>query len=150
MLIIFFDIKGVVHKEFVLEGTVLWHFTAIAWKCSKTSLRTAATKELAVASQSTVSHFHFRHGIPFTKNNIIVVPHPLYFSLFPRLKIKLKGRHFDTVELMEAESQAALNTLTEHDFQDAFKIGRSAGNGACARKGTTWRVMVASRPKDSF
>jgi hypothetical protein len=36
------------------------------------------------------------------------------------LKIKLKGRHFDTVEVIEAESQAVLNTFTEHDFQDAF------------------------------
>jgi hypothetical protein len=37
------------------------------------------------------------------------------------LKIKLKGRHFDTIEAIEAESQAVLNTFTEHDFQDAFK-----------------------------
>jgi hypothetical protein len=45
---------------------------------------------------------------------------------------------------MEAESQAVLNSLTEHDFQDAFKNDRSAGNGAYALKGTTSRVMVAS------
>jgi hypothetical protein len=36
------------------------------------------------------------------------------------LKIKLKGRHFDTIEVIEAESQAVLNSLTEHDFQDAY------------------------------
>jgi hypothetical protein len=41
--------------------------------------------------------------------------------LFPRLKIKLIGHHFDTTEVIKAESEAALNTLTEHDFQDAFK-----------------------------
>jgi hypothetical protein len=35
--------------------------------------------------------------------------------------MKLNGRHFDTAEVMEAELQAALNALTEHDFQDAFK-----------------------------
>jgi hypothetical protein len=29
--------------------------------------------------------------------------------------------HFDAIEVMEAESQAVLNTLTEQDFQDAFK-----------------------------
>jgi hypothetical protein len=50
-----------------------------------------------------------------------VVPYPPYFSLFPRLKINLKGPHFDTIGLIEAESQAVLNTFTEHDFQDAFK-----------------------------
>jgi hypothetical protein len=37
------------------------------------------------------------------------------------LKIKLKDRHFDTTEVIEAEPQALLNTLTEHDFQGAFK-----------------------------
>jgi hypothetical protein len=46
------------------------------------------------------------------------------------LKIKIKGHHSDTIEVMEAESQAVLNALAEHDFQDAFKNGRSAGNGA--------------------
>jgi hypothetical protein len=71
-----------------------------------------ATKELAVASrQRTVSHFLFHQGILDQKT---IVP---YFSVFPRLK----GRHFDTIELIEAESQAVLNTLTEHDFQDAFR-----------------------------
>jgi hypothetical protein len=49
-----------------------------------------------------------------------VVLHPPYFSLFPRLNIELKGSHFDTVEMKEAESQAVLKTLMEHDFQNAF------------------------------
>jgi hypothetical protein len=75
----------------------------------------------------------------------VVTTHPT-FSLFPRLKIKLKGRHFDTTEVIDAESQAVLNNYTEHDFQDAFRNGRRARNGAYARKGTTSRVMVASRP----
>jgi hypothetical protein len=75
-----------------------------------------ATKELAVASlELTVSHFLFT-GKFFTKTNVTVVPHLPYFSLVPRLKIKLKGRHFDTTEVMEAESRAVLNTLTEHDL----------------------------------
>jgi hypothetical protein len=48
------------------------------------------------------------------------------------LKIKLKGHHFDTMEVREAELQAVLKTLTEHNFQDIFKNGRGAGNGAYA------------------
>jgi hypothetical protein len=87
------------------------------------------------------------HTSFFTKE---IVDHPPYFSLFPRLKIKLKGCHLDTVELVEAKSQAVLNTLTEHDFQNAFENGKSAGNGAYARKGTASRVMVACSPKVSF
>jgi hypothetical protein len=75
-----------------------------------------------------------------------VILHPPYCSLFPRLKTKLKGRHFDTVEVIEVESQAVLNTLTKHYFHDAFK-NVNRWNGAYARKGTTTRVMAASRPK---
>jgi hypothetical protein len=37
------------------------------------------------------------------------------------IEAKLKGRRFDTIEVIEAESQALYNTHTEHDFQDAFK-----------------------------
>jgi hypothetical protein len=41
--------------------------------------------------------------------------------LFFQLKIKLNGHHFDTIEVIKEEPQAVLNTLTGHDFQDAFK-----------------------------
>jgi hypothetical protein len=58
--------------------------------------------------------------------------------------------YFDTTEVNKAELQAALNTLTEHDFQDAFKNGRSPGNSAHTRKGTNLKVMMASRLKVSF
>jgi hypothetical protein len=64
--------------------------------------------------------------------------------------MKMKGGYFDTTEVIEAEWQAVLNTLTEHNFQDAFKNGRSTGNGTCKWKGTTLRVMMASMPKISF
>jgi hypothetical protein len=60
------------------------------------------------------------------------------------------GCHFDTIEVIEAESQVAPNTITEHDFQDAFKNGRSTGNGAYVWKGATSTVMVGIMPKVSF
>jgi hypothetical protein len=67
-----------------------------------------------------------------------VIPHPPYFSLSPQMKIKLKGHSFHTIEVIKAESQVVLNTITEHDFQDAFKKnGRSTGNGAYVRKWAT-------------
>jgi hypothetical protein len=62
--------------------------------------------------------------------------------LFPRLKIKLKGRPFDTTEVIEAESQAFAENLTENYFEDASK-------NTYVQKETTSRVMVASMPKVS-
>jgi hypothetical protein len=52
--------------------------------------------------------------------------------------------------MIETESHAVLNTLTEYDIQDAFKIGKNTGNGMYALKGTTSWVVVANRPKFSF
>jgi hypothetical protein len=45
--------------------------------------------------------------------------HPTFLS--PRLKIKLKGRHFDTTKVIEAESQAVLNILQKQNCQVPFK-----------------------------
>jgi hypothetical protein len=77
--------------------------------------------------------------------------HPTF--LFPRLKIKLKGRHFDTVEVIEAELRAMLSTLTEHDFQKRLKKMAEALGTVQTRgrgKGNTSKMMVASRPKVTF
>jgi hypothetical protein len=38
------------------------------------------------------------------------------------MKIKLKGRRFDTVEEIQAEMQTVLNTPTKKHFQDAFQM----------------------------
>jgi hypothetical protein len=56
-----------------------------------------------------------------------VIPCPPYspdlvlVTLFSQLNIKPKGRQFDTTEVIEVESQVVPNTLTEHNFQAAFK-----------------------------
>jgi hypothetical protein len=52
--------------------------------------------------------------------------------------------------VIKTESQAVLNTLTGHGFQDAFKQWQKRWKRCIARKGTTTRVMVASRLKVSF
>jgi hypothetical protein len=55
----------------------------------------------------------FYQGI-FTKHNNTVA---LTFLTF----LKMKGRHFGTTEVIEVESQAVLNTLTERGFQEEFQ-----------------------------
>jgi hypothetical protein len=155
MLIIFFDIKRNVHKEFVLaDKTVNSSYYCDLLRRLHENVRRLRSElwgqKIRLFHHNSVSHFLFHQGISFSKNNTANVPHPSYVSLFPRLEIELKGRHFDTIEVTEAESHAVLNIFREHGFQDTFKNGRSAGNGAYAQKGTTSRVMVTSRTKDSF
>jgi hypothetical protein len=52
--------------------------------------------------------------------------------------------------MIGAKSQAVLNTFIEHDFHDAFKNGRSAGNGAYVRKWTIRRLWWPVGPKLAF
>jgi hypothetical protein len=40
------------------------------------------------------------------------------------MKLELKGRRFDTIEKIQAESQTVLDTLTEKDVQEAFQKWR--------------------------
>jgi hypothetical protein len=126
ILSIFFDIKGIVHKEFALSGqTVDYAYYCDVLRRLRKNVRDFAPnlgdKRTCVASrQRTVSCFFFTREL-FTIN-MTVVPRLPYFSLFPRLKIKLKLCHFDLIEMIEAESRSLLKTLTEHEFQDAFKI----------------------------
>jgi hypothetical protein len=49
---------------------------------------------------------------------------PCDFFLFPKLKLKLKGRRFDTIEEIQGEWQRVLDSVTEKDFQNAFKQWR--------------------------
>jgi hypothetical protein len=56
---------------------------------------------------------------------MVIIPHPPYsldlapcdFALFPKLKMKLKGRHFETD--IQRESQAILDSIKENDFHGA-------------------------------
>jgi hypothetical protein len=58
-----------------------------------------------------------------------VIPHPPYypdlascdFFLFPKMKLKLKGRRFDTTEEIQTEPPRVLDTLTEKDLQEALQ-----------------------------
>jgi len=62
------------------------------------------------------------------KKNILVLPHPPYspdvapydLYLFPKLKSKLKGHHFRTMENIQEIVTDELITLTENDFQYCY------------------------------
>ena len=46
---------------------------------------------------------------------------PCDFLLFPKMKLKLKGRRFNTIEKMQVESQRVFDTPKEKDFHKAFQ-----------------------------
>jgi hypothetical protein len=74
----------------------------------------------------------FSPSILWRKTKMVAIPHATYspdlapydFSLFPEMKLKLKGRRFDTIEEIQDESQRVLDTVTEKGFQEAFQKWR--------------------------
>jgi hypothetical protein len=149
MRIIFLNSKGIVHKEFVLAGQTVnsAYYCDFYGDCVKMcgTLRSKFGDKRTGYCITTTHRLTYPlpPGNFWPKDNVTVVPSHLSF-LFPQLKI---GRRFDITEVNKA-SHAVLITFAEDDVQNAFKNGRSAGNGA--RKGSIRMVMMANRPKVSF
>jgi hypothetical protein len=72
-----------------------------------------------------------------------VIPHPPYSPdlapcdfLFPKMKLKLKGRRFDTSEEIQAESQRVLDTFDRKGLQGSVpKMEETVGPvSTCGRE----------------
>jgi hypothetical protein len=95
---------------------LLRSFAATPWKLTKTSPRTLARTDLAALPwQRPVSHFRPHPAVSGEIKNVChpqptVLPsiwQPVTYFLFSKMKLKLKGRRFDTIEEIQAESQSA-------------------------------------------
>jgi hypothetical protein len=61
---------------------------------------------------------------------MVIVPHSPYspnlapcdFALFPKLKMKLKGRRFGAVSDVHRESQTVLDSIKENDFHGGSEV----------------------------
>jgi hypothetical protein len=75
---------------------------------------------------------------------------PFDFFLFPKMKLKLKDRRFDTIEEIQAESQRVLDTLTKMTFKKHSKNGGDGVTHVYMQEGTTSRVLAADRAYGDF
>jgi len=82
------------------------------FKLGKTATECYAMLKAAFGEQAMGRSHTFQWFSRFAPNDLF---------LFPKLKMKLNGRRFQTVKEIQAESQAFLNTLRENDFQECFK-----------------------------
>jgi histone-lysine N-methyltransferase SETMAR len=65
----------------------------------------------------------------FVTNNMVIISHPPYsldlgpcdFALFPKLKLKLKGQHFETASDIQRQFQVVLDCIKKNGFHSAFE-----------------------------
>ncbi|XP_066261786.1 protein GVQW3-like [Euwallacea similis] len=132
MLICFFDIQGIVHKEFVPEGqTVNKHF----YRKVLERLRQRVIRVRPNIKNNWVLHHdnapcHTAISINefWAHKNIHVAPQPPYspdlspcnFFLFPKLKNYLKGTRFETLQNIKTAVTDQLKTIPVSDFQHCY------------------------------
>ncbi|XP_008294029.1 histone-lysine N-methyltransferase SETMAR-like isoform X2 [Stegastes partitus] len=149
MVVVFFDIHGVVHHEFVPQGqTVTTEFYCSVLKHLRESIHQKRPKlwrdgNWVLHHEDTPAHSALETQELFANTNTIVVPHPPYspdlspcdFFLFPKMKFKLKCHHCDTVEEIQHVSQVVLETLKKRDFQRAFQMWQERWERCIAAQG---------------
>jgi hypothetical protein len=76
-----------------------------------------------------------------------IIPHPPYspdlapcdIFLFPKMKLKLKGRRFENIEYIQAELQDMMKMLMQNDFQRCFQSWKSRSDRCINTEGDYFR-----------
>jgi len=149
MLICFFGQEGIVHREFVPPGMtvnadfycgVLRRLCENVWRKMPQKWR---NQNLIIHHDNAPAHRSFKVSKFLAENNMTVIPHPPYspdmapcdFFLFPKLKLQMKGRTFDTIEEIQEESQRVLDTVPKRDFQGCFQAWQKRWDRCIRAKG---------------
>jgi len=123
MIIVFFDSRVIVHKEFVPPGQTVNHafYKDVLERLRKRvqQVRRDITDDSVLHLDNAPAHTALSIREFLAKKNIPVLPHPPYspdlvpcdFYLFPNLKSKLKGHHCGTMENMQKIVTDELHTL---------------------------------------
>ena len=131
-LIIFFDSRGIVHKEFVPPGSTVnaafYKEVLLRLKNRVARVRPDLVNNWTLHHDNAPAHTAFLCTSALAKMGVPVLPHPPYspdlsppdFFLFPRLKRKLKGRRFDSIEAIQKTVTAELNAIPADEFKKCF------------------------------
>lgn len=130
MLIIFYDSKGIVHKEFVPEGqTVNGEFyLSVLHRLWSRIVRVRpeypAGKQLFLLHDNAPPHKTLKVREFLNQKQICVIDHPPYspdlspcdYFLFPKLKIAMKGAFYDDIPAIQAAVTLVLKKIPKADI----------------------------------
>jgi len=135
MLITFFDCHGIIHKEFLPEGTTLnaARYIEILTRFMK-RLRRVRPQYARPGSWFFVHDNARPHTANIVKQflatkGVVQLEHPPYspelnppdFFLFPRLKLALKGKRFDDIPDIQRNVTMLLKSIPPEDFLRSFQ-----------------------------
>ena len=130
MMIVFFDIQGVIYIDWVLEGQTV---NQVYYKNVLTTIRERVRQRRPDMWKNASRILHHDNALSvkryLAKNNIPVMEHPPYspdlapcdFFLFPEIKSVLKGTRFESVDAVKAKAMQLLNSITQDDLQHCFQ-----------------------------
>jgi hypothetical protein len=72
-----------------------------------------------------VAVFDFNENDSHPPPSLVTSLAPCDFFLFPKIKLKIKGRRFESTEDIQAESQDVMKMLTQNGFQQCFRSWKS-------------------------
>ena len=150
MLIVFFDINGIIMIEWVPQGqTVNQHYYIETLKKLRERVRKKRTNLWSNNSwllhQNNNAPAHNALSVKqfLAEKCITGLEHPPYspdlapcdFYLFPKLKSALKGTHFQSVEEVKTKTADILKKMTLNDFQHCFEQWKTRMQRCIDREG---------------
>ena len=135
MLITFFDSKGIIHKEFVPTGQTITGayylevLKRLMGRIHRIRPEYRDPEDWSLLHDNAPSHTSLIVCQFLARNRVSVLNHPPYspdlapcdFSLFPKLKLKLKGRFFDDIPTIQSASTQALQAIPQTELEHAFE-----------------------------
>jgi len=135
MLIVFSDMEGTVHYEYIPQGqTVNQQFYLQVLKHLRLAVSRKRPQKRAAhawALHHNNAPAHTTHSIQvfLASHGIPVVQQPPYspdmapcdFWLFPQLKTVLKGKSFEDIDTIKKNVTSKLNTIPKDSFQKSFQ-----------------------------
>ena len=151
MLIVFFDIQGIVHFEFLPQGQTVNQtvYKEILRRLVK-SVRDKRwslweTNAWALHHDNAPAHTALSICQFFAERNIATLVHSPYspnlapcdFFLFPKIKSVLKGTHFSDIDSIKKAVTTELKKIPENAFQKFLNYGKSECTSVYEWKGIT-------------
>lgn len=135
MLIAFFDSKGIIHKEFVPPGqTITGAYYIQVLKRLMARIRRIRPEyrdpeAWSLLHDNAPSHTSLIVRRFLARNQVCTLNHPPYspdlapcdFSLFPKLKLKLKGRFFNDISTIKTATTCELEAIPQSELEHAFE-----------------------------